>query len=180
MNPSMVTFRRPHVTDGTAIWRLAAETKKLDTNSVYAYLMMCDMFAETCAIASHDERVIGFATAFRKPGQPDTLFVWQVGVRPDLQGAGIGTRLIRHLLERKELSGIRYLEGTVGPGNDSSRRLFLRFAEGRGTQCRIAEHYREALFPVETEHETELLFRVGPLAAARPAPRNPSDKEVVN
>ncbi|WP_240546241.1 diaminobutyrate acetyltransferase [Paenibacillus artemisiicola] len=172
INSSKLTFRRPHVTDGAAIWQLAAETKKLDANSVYAYLMMCDMFADTCAVASLLDRLAGFVTAFRKPSQPDTLFVWQIGVHPDFQGAGVGMRLLRHLLEREELSGIRYVEATIGPGNQPSRQLFLRLAEGYGTQCRMAEHYRKTLFPSETVHDAELLFRIGPLQAARSATAN--------
>ncbi|MFC4808079.1 diaminobutyrate acetyltransferase [Paenibacillus sp. GCM10023250] len=166
-NVSNLTFRRPHVTDGAAIWRLAAETKMLDANSVYAYLMMCDIFADTCAVASLADRLAGFATAFRKPAEPDTLFVWQIGVHPDFQGAGVGRRLLRHLLEREALSGIRYVEATVGPGNQPSRRLFLRLAEDFGTRCRTAEHYRETLFPSETVHDAELLYRIGPLDDAR-------------
>lgn len=179
-NERELTIRRPFVQDGADMWRLTGETKALDINSVYAYLMMCDMFADTCAVAFLNDRLAGIVTGYRKPAAPDTLFIWQIGVHPDYQGEGIGKRLIRNLLEREALSDIRYVEATVGTGNEPSRQLFVRLAAQFGAECRIAEHYGKALFPREKDHAPEHLIRVGPLPALASASAKQFEGEAVN
>ena len=55
------------------MWRLADGA--VDRNSPYSYLMLCEYFADTCAVATIDEHVVGFATGFRLPHDADTLFL---------------------------------------------------------------------------------------------------------
>ncbi|MBB3113424.1 L-2,4-diaminobutyric acid acetyltransferase [Paenibacillus phyllosphaerae] len=160
---TQVTFRKPQVEDGAAIWRLVRESGGLDWNSAYAYLMMCDMFPSTCAVACVDGRLVGFAIGYRKPEQPDTLFIWQIGVDVSYRGNAIGRRLLQKLLRRKENADIRCLEATVGPNNAASRGLFLRLAADYETACIVTEHYAPSLFPEGETHDAELLYRVGPL-----------------
>ncbi|MCZ9340443.1 diaminobutyrate acetyltransferase, partial [Streptomyces sp. TRM76130] len=42
---------RPRVTDGATLWRIARDSKVLDLNSSYAYLLWCRDFAATSAVA---------------------------------------------------------------------------------------------------------------------------------
>ena len=95
-----VTIRRPRMEDGANIWRLVKQSGVLDVNSSYCYLMMCKMFPDTCAVAEMDGRLVGFVIAFRPPVEPDSLFIWQIGVDPALRGNGLGKALIQTLLER--------------------------------------------------------------------------------
>ncbi len=158
-----VTIGRPSASDGDAVWRLVKDVGTLDLNSAYCYIMFCDLFSETCVVAKRGDEIIGFLSAYRKPGSPDTLFVWQVAVISGMRGKGVGSGMLKELLGRKELSDIHYVEATIGPDNLSSRALFMGLIARRGGESSISERYPAELFPDTEGHEPELLFRIGPL-----------------
>lgn len=54
-----------------------------------------DPVAET-----REHGVVGFVKGYRPPKQPDTIFVWQIGVSNELQGHGLGGRMLMSLAER--------------------------------------------------------------------------------
>jgi len=139
---------------------LVEASPPLDNNSRYCYLLLCEHFAPTCAVAEADGSVLAFVTAYVPPGQPDTLFVWQVAVAPMLRGQGVARRLIDHVLQRPDLAHVRFVEATVNPSNDASRALFASLAREYGALLSEACMFPEALFP--SGHEQENLLRVGP------------------
>ena len=157
-------LRAPRVSDGAAIRRLVEASKPLDVNSTYAYLLLCRDFAETCVHASIGGRAVGFLSAYRPPRSPDVVFVWQVAVAGECRGAGLGGSMLRELLAREALAGCRYLETTVSPSNEPSRRMFLSLA--RELEAPVEER---TLFGSRefggTEHEEEVLIRIGPIEA---------------
>jgi GNAT superfamily N-acetyltransferase len=56
------------------------------------------------------------------PAEPHA-YLFLIGTRPDRQGAGLGSALLRHVLERCDREGTpAYLEATTA----GSRRLYLR------------------------------------------------------
>src|SRR5690606_33625238 len=101
---------KPEVAHGPAIHRLVAACKPLDLNSRYAYLLLCEHFADTCALARAGDRVVGFVSAYRPPGRDDTLFVWQVAVDAGMRGRGLAKAMLSDVLARDALRGCRYLE----------------------------------------------------------------------
>ncbi|REK77051.1 diaminobutyrate acetyltransferase [Paenibacillus paeoniae] len=159
---SKVIYRKPTIEDGQGIWKLVKRAGGLDVNSAYCYLMLCDMFSETCCIAEQDGRMCGFLSAFRKPEQPDTLFVWQIAVDPVRRGNGIGSLLLKEVISRNSNDTIHYIEATISPGNMASRSLFVSMARELESECKISERYEASMFP--EAHETELMFRIGPIA----------------
>ncbi|MDT7748845.1 MAG: L-2,4-diaminobutyric acid acetyltransferase, partial [Pseudonocardiales bacterium] len=72
-----VRIEAPTVDDGVEVWRIARDSKVLDVNSRYAYLLWCRDFAETTVVARAGRRVLGFVTGYRRPEEPNTLLVWQ-------------------------------------------------------------------------------------------------------
>ncbi|MFD0710370.1 diaminobutyrate acetyltransferase [Paenibacillus sp. GCM10027626] len=156
-------LRTPRAEDGIAVWQFIREAGQLDINSTYCYIMLCDMFRDTCVIAECEGDLCGFLSSYRRPDQPDTLFVWQVAVAPSRRGQGIGKKMLQSLLSREAVHEIQYVEATIGPANEPSIRLFLRLAEGLDTACHITPKYGEEMFPAAMNHEAELLYRVGPL-----------------
>lgn len=163
LEKTQVKFRTPVVQDGQAMWKLAKESQSLDLNSAYSYLMLCEMFKETCCIAEHENRAVGFVSGFHKPLERDTLFIWQIAVSKSLQGQGIARMMLRQLLARDENSGVRYIEASVGPDNLASRKLFLGLAAELGAECALTELFKAELFPDSNTHADEILFRIGPI-----------------
>jgi L-2,4-diaminobutyric acid acetyltransferase len=153
----------PTVEDGAAAWHIARESRVLDVNSSYSYLLWFRDFARTSVVASEAGDVpVGFVTGFCRPEQPDTLVVWQIAVDRGQRGRGTASAMLDHLTARLTADGaLRHLETTISPDNAASHRLFRSFAERHAAPLE-----RDLLFPAELfpdTHETEFLYHIGPL-----------------
>lgn len=165
------------------MWALAKETG-LDLNSPYCYLMLGHYFSGTCLVAEeahtplesrngyakeNPSEVVGFVAGFRPPAQPDTLFIWQIGVVKKARGNGLASALIQELLRRPECEGVRYLEATVTSSNQASHALFSGQAEKLGAPYELKDCFPSDWFPGEA-HEAEQLYRIGPFSLEKSAP----------
>ena len=158
-----IVLDHPHPGDGGALWRLARDSRTLDVNSPYSYLLWCRDHGATSVVARDgDGGVCGFVTGYLRPSAPDTLFVWQVAVADDHRGRGLAGRMLAWLADGKPQG--RFLEATVTPGNTASTRLFEAFARERGAVLRRSGLFAAEDFP-EPGHEPEVLFRIGPFPA---------------
>lgn len=155
-------FSNARAEDGSEMWSLVRESKVLDLNSPYSYLMMGKFFTNTSFIARSNEKLAGFVTAFQLPKKQDTLFVWQIGVEESFRGKGLGSQLLRQLLQQNIGEDVCYLEATISPSNIASQSLFRGIAKQLKTSCEITECFGEKLFPGDS-HEKELSFRIGPI-----------------
>jgi L-2,4-diaminobutyric acid acetyltransferase len=157
-----IVYRKPSLGEGKDLHALVSNCPPLDVNSAYAYRILCAHFADTCVVAEEQGSLIGFISAYRKPADPDVLFVWQVAVSPRARGRGVGSRMLLELLARAGCSSVTAIEATIGPDNRASWALFESLAAKLG-----AATSRETFFQEEDSgeagHEAELLLRVGPL-----------------
>jgi len=157
-----IVFREPVLEDGPALYRLVKRCPPLDENSRYCNLLQVSHFADTGIIAQRDGEMIGFITGYRIPGREEVLFVWQVAVGPEGRGAGVGQRMLAALVRR--LADVRYVETTVTPDNAASAAMFERFAEKHGAAVKRSSYlFRDRHF--DSEHDDEVLFRIGPFDA---------------
>ncbi|MBY8866049.1 diaminobutyrate acetyltransferase [Streptomyces sennicomposti] len=160
-----VSLGRPSVADGAALWRLAKDSRTLDVNSSYSYLLWCRDFAATSVVArdAYGEPV-GFVTGYVRPDRPGTLLVWQVAVDAGHRGRGLAARLLDALAARVTAEqGVTDLETTITPGNTASERLFTSFAARHGARCERDVLFATEQFP-DGPHDPEVLYRIGPLA----------------
>jgi len=137
-----ITFRKPVSEDGAAIWELIRACKPLDENSMYCNLIQCDHFADTCVLAELTGEPVGWISAYVRPDDPETLFVWQVAVSELARGRGLGSRMLRHVLARDECAGITRMQTTITQDNKASWALFGRFAEKVGGDLEDEPHYK--------------------------------------
>ncbi|MDH6698445.1 diaminobutyrate acetyltransferase [Streptomyces griseoviridis] len=156
---------RPSLADGAALWRIARDSKTLDLNSSYSYLLWCRDFAATTVVArDEDGRPVGFVTGYVRPDRPHTLLVWQVAVDETHRGRGLAGTLLDGLAARTAAElGVTTVETTITPGNTASERLFASFAERHGARLEREVLFGTDLFP-DGPHEPEVLHRIGPLA----------------
>jgi L-2,4-diaminobutyric acid acetyltransferase len=155
---------QPSTSDGAAIWRIARDSRKLDLNSSYAYLLWCHDFADTSAVARVGDEVVGFVIGYRRPSRPDTVVVWQIAVDASQRGRGTAGALLDALVERMVDQGVRHMETTITPGNDASNALFASLARRWAAVMDRAGAFDSGEFP--DEHESEIRFRIGPFDAA--------------
>lgn len=157
-------FRNPVPADGTAIHALVAQCPPLDLNSLYAYVLLSEHFARTSVVVFQNGVLVGYVSGYVPPERPDVLFVWQVAVHQKGRGHGLGTRMIRHILASPHISGVRYIETTVSPSNQASRRMFQAVARHLDTAMREMPLFERHHFG-DQGHESEPLLRIGPFQA---------------
>ncbi|MFE4306465.1 diaminobutyrate acetyltransferase [Streptomyces sp. NPDC056891] len=154
----------PTLADGAELWRIARGSGELDLNSPYSYLLWCRDFAGTTTVARDASgRPIGFVTGYLRPDEPETLFVWQIAVEGSHRGSGVAGTLLDALSAQVAAEhGINRIEATVTPGNLASDRLFRSFARRHGAEVTQEVLFPAAAFPA-AGHESEVLYRIGPL-----------------
>lgn len=160
-------LRKPQPRDGARVWQLIADCPPLDRNSMYCILLQCSDFAATCILAELQGRVLGWISGYRPPGDPDTLFVWQVAVHEDARGMGLAKKMLSRLLERETSADVDYLRTTITPDNQASRSLFQSFAEEQDAALRESPGFdQDAHF--RGRHDSERLITIGPLSQQAP------------
>ncbi|MGG1514575.1 diaminobutyrate acetyltransferase [Paenibacillus oryzisoli] len=160
MEVQNVILRTVRPDDGQFIWQNVIESKNLDINSAYCYIMLCHYFAETCWVAEAEGNIAGFVTAFLHPSEPEVLFVWQIAVFAEHRGKGLAKRLLHQLLASERCRHVRYVETTISPDNEASRRLFAKIAQELDAPIVEGEGFPVSLFP-EQGHADERLVRIG-------------------
>lgn len=162
--PGRVEIRTPTVADGTSLWRLAAGTGVLDVNTPYAYLLWARDFAETSVIAEVDGEPAGFISGYRRPSDPETLFIWQVAVDSRFRGRRLASRMLGTLVDSV---APRRLETTITSDNAASIALFTGLARDKNAEITTTALFNEAVFPSAEEsgevHAAEDLYTVAPL-----------------
>jgi L-2,4-diaminobutyric acid acetyltransferase len=161
-NKGSALLRAPVAADAAQVHKLVAACKPLDLNSTYAYLLLCHHFSDTCVVARAGKDIVGFISGYRLPVRPDTFFVWQVAVHPEMRGARLGVQMLQDLLQRESTAAVRFMETTVSPSNEASRRMFQRFADSAGAPINEQMLFDRSAFGDE-EHEEEVLLKIGPL-----------------
>lgn len=160
-------LREPRLEDGAALHALIRSCPPLDVNSAYAYFLLCDHFRHTSVVAEDGEgRLLGAITAYVRPDDPETLFVWQVASHADARGQGLGKRMLSEVADRPAAANCTRLQTTIGPSNAASRRLFASWAESRGLSVREEAYLEPDHFDAgdgEGAHEAECLFTLHPL-----------------
>ncbi|WP_328528814.1 diaminobutyrate--2-oxoglutarate transaminase [Nocardioides sp. NBC_00368] len=176
-----VDFRSPTLEDGQHLWRMARESRVLDVNTSYAYLLWARDFAATSIVATVDDDPGGFVIGYRRPDEPETLMIWQVAVDERHRGQGLARRMLDELVDslsgpaEHHLSGdpaVRRLETTITADNSASIALFTSFANARNASIERTPLFEAEMFP--DGHDAELLFRIGPFSTARPEGNAPS------
>lgn len=154
-------LRAPQLGDAAQIWQIAKDSRVLDTNSSYAYLLWCRDFPGTTVVAEVDGKVVGFVIGYLRPERPDTVFVWQVAVSASQRGRGTGTAMIENLLDRVATRGVTALETTISPDNPASIAMFAAVARHRDAEFTKRPLFEPDVFP--DEHAAEDLYEISPI-----------------
>lgn len=154
-------IRHPKIEDGSAMWRVARDSQRLDLNTPYAYILWARDFAATSLVAEVDGAVAGFVSGYLRPDAPDVVMVWQIAVDSSCRGRGLAGKLLDELADR---TGAMALQTTITADNPPSIQLFSSFAQRRGAQHTVSELFTVEHFPKGGDFQPELLHHIAPLS----------------
>ncbi|MDD5360190.1 MAG: diaminobutyrate acetyltransferase [Sulfurovaceae bacterium] len=158
---NQITFRHPNKNDTREIFVLIKNSKPLDLNSEYLYLLQTTYFSNTCMVAERKNKIIGFVSGFIDPKDKDIFFIWQVAVDNSVRGCGVGFGMLKALFASKNIVHTKCIHTTISPSNISSQKLFEKFANELNFDKEISifatkDDFKEA-------HEDELLYKFKPI-----------------
>lgn len=155
------TIRNVTIGDIKEVYKLLITNRPyVGLNSRYTYFLLARDFYETCLVAKHGDEIVAFSSGFIPPNRQDTFFSWEVVVREDFRGNGLQKML---LISQIKKSGVKYVEGTVNPSNEVSKRNFHELSISLQTFCKEYPLFSEEDFEMDG-HEAEVLLRVGPIS----------------
>ena len=151
---------KPKMEDAVKIYNLVKDTKVLDLNSEYLYLLQTTHFRDFCSIAISGDKLIGFVSGYMIPNENGILFIWQVAIDSDFRGNDLARRLILNIIKNNSLN-IKYLHTTVSPSNKASLRVFEKVAQYYHTNISSHKYFEANNF--SKIHEEEVLYKIGPI-----------------
>jgi L-2,4-diaminobutyric acid acetyltransferase len=161
---STFNLKKPVPSDGKSMWELVKNSKSLDLNSLYHYILMAHHFGDSSIAAFNNNELAGFVTAYFPPVKKDTIFVWQVCVSEKFQGNGLGKKMLTTLAKSAHpFSKIKYLDATITPSNNASIALFTSTAKALDCNYTFDEIVYPETFFGKSGHEPEKLFHIGPI-----------------
>lgn len=98
----------------------------LESYDSHEYKILLRYFGNTSYLIEREGEIVAFEMGFPSGRDPETYFLWQIGVAPDVQGEGLGARLLAHIERQVVTLGCRRIELTIDPDNIPSRKLFER------------------------------------------------------
>lgn len=161
-----IELRTPTLRDGMDVYRLVERCPPLDTNSSYCNILQCGHFAQTSVAAEMNGELVGFISAYKKPEQENTLFVWQVAVDEKARGLGLASNMLMHILQRPQCQDVNRLETTITEDNKGSWALFERLASTLSTDLN-SSIWLEKQKHFDGQHESEALVSVGPFTLSQ-------------
>jgi L-2,4-diaminobutyric acid acetyltransferase len=154
-------IRNVKVEDIKEVYKLlAANRPYVGLNSRYTYFLLAKDFSDTCVVAEHEGKIVAFSSGYVPRARPDTFFNWEIVVDSTCRGHGLQKKM---LLFQIKTSKARFLEGTVNPSNEVSKKNFCKIAEILNTKCEHKMMFSEEDFEKDG-HEAEVLYRVGPIS----------------
>jgi L-2,4-diaminobutyric acid acetyltransferase len=100
-------------------------------NSRYTYFLLAKDFSDTCLVALHSEKIVGFSSGYVPPARKDTFFNWEIVVASEYRGNGLQKLM---LLQQIQMADAQFLEATVNPSNEASKQGFHKLAQLLGAE----------------------------------------------
>jgi L-2,4-diaminobutyric acid acetyltransferase len=161
-NNENILYRNPDLKDTKAIYNLVEESKILDVNSSYSYSLISLHFSKTSIVATHNDEIIGFASAYIPQLQSENLFIWQIAVNNNYRGQGIAKKMLLEIVKISQELGIKSLHLTISPSNKASQNLFKSLAKEIDAKIESSPLIGGNL--LGDNHEAEDLYIISPIS----------------
>lgn len=117
-------------------------------------------------IATINGEAVGFISAYLKPDQPNTLFVWQVAIDEKARGQGLASKMLLNIIQRPQCQSVSFLETTITQDNEGSWALFERLTKTLSTDLQ-SSIWLDKDIHFDGQHDSEALVRIGPFVNSK-------------
>ena len=127
----MYELRKINGSDCATMRYLAQKCTPLDVHTQYTYWVNATFFDKCSFILESDGEPAGYIMTVENP---ETLFIWQIGILPEHRGNGLSYQLISACMDYAASAG-KNVKVTIAEENIASYRSFLSACEKKG--CRL-------------------------------------------
>ncbi len=106
------------------VYDLVRHCPPLEVYDAHVYKIIIRFFRDNCYVARKSGRVVGWVMGFISTRKPDSYFLWQIGIDSEMQGTGLGTKLLQFVENDLRGKNCRRIELTIDPENVPSQKLF--------------------------------------------------------
>ncbi|GEM_PF-3598627 len=158
---SAVEYRKASVEDAKEIHTIVKNTPGIDDNSLYYYSLWLKEFDQSNVVATQNNKIIAFLTAFRKPKDPETLFLWQLAAIPRHGVPDLGVRLAYHLIDYEIDNNLSGVEATIDLNNKSILYVMKKIEKKYNGKMLMEEYLSEDFLSGNDEHHhSETLLKI--------------------
>ncbi|OCM00355.1 L-2,4-diaminobutyric acid acetyltransferase [Aliarcobacter thereius] len=150
-----ITLKKPDKSNSKEIFKIIKESRTLDLNSEYLYLLLSTHFQDSCSLAFIKDELASLVLAYYLPNESKTLFIWQIATKKEFRGNNLTLKLLEDIVSRKE---INKLITTVNPNNIASSKIFEKFAKNNNSELTKSILFSKDDFL--NSHEDEVLFTI--------------------
>ena len=149
----MINIHNPSEESYVEMHRLAGDIDGLVQHPAHVYKIMCDHFGDSIFLAEVKDQLaepvtMGMMLGLSSHKMSGLLFVWQIGVASDMQGAGLGSRLLSVTIDHARNAGYQKVMATVETTNTGSQKLF----EKHGFQV-VSHNYAQPNHVLVNQHQ---------------------------
>jgi L-2,4-diaminobutyric acid acetyltransferase len=119
-----IIIRNPKEEEFLDVYKFVSNCKPLENYYEHFYKIMLRYFRNSCVLAKLDDDIVGFMLGFTSQVDKDIFFLWQIGVKSDMQNRRIGKKILEETERLAKNIGCTKIHTTVDPGNIHSQRLF--------------------------------------------------------
>ncbi|HHS13276.1 MAG TPA: phosphoribosylamine--glycine ligase [bacterium] len=128
-------FQRASEADFLEVFDMVSKMPPLEPYQPHLFKIILRYFQNTCFVARCGDRLVGWVMGFRDQTNPETYFLWQIGILPAMQGSGLGTSLMKYVVKEMAEAGAGRIEATIDPENTASQKLFEKQGYRNISRC---------------------------------------------
>ncbi len=150
-------LRPPLSEDGTAVSSLARTADQEAIGDLLGELAAFDDYKEFSIIAELDGDLVGAMLAYVLPYDPETLFIWLVGVSEGEADKGLASLMLGQVMRRDVSADVTRVQTVITSNDECTWALFRRFARWQRSRMDIQPFITQALTPYRRHESSNLV-----------------------
>lgn len=143
--------------DGAAVSSLSRTADQEAIGYLLGDLATFDDYKEFSIIAELDGDLVAAMLAYVLPCDPETLFVWLVGVSEGEADKGVASLMLAQVMRRDVCADVTRVQTVTTSNNECTWALFRRFARWQRSRMDIQPFIKQALTPYRRHENSNLV-----------------------